>query len=75
MKKKMKRVEGSDALYRTESGSIVNTDEEAYAAYKRKREASARKEESIQTLGSQLKDAQAEIAELKDMLKKVLESK
>ena len=75
MKKKMKRVEGTDNLYRTEGGSIVNTDEAAYLAYKRKKEASFRKEETIQSLGSQLKEAQNEISELKEMLRKVLESK
>lgn len=75
MNKKMKRVEGSDSLYRTESGSIVNTDEAAYRAYKRKKEASLRKQETITSLSSELDEAKAEIAELKDLIKKVLESK
>ena len=75
MKKKMKRVEGSDSLYRTEGGSIVNTDEAGYLAYKRKKEASFRKQETMTNLCSELNDAKAEIAELKDLLKKVLESK
>lgn len=75
MKKKMKRVEGSDALYRTESGSIVNTDEAGYLAYKKKKESARRKQETITNLSSELNEAKAEIAELKDLLKKVLESK
>ena len=75
MKKKMKKVEGSDALYRTDGGSIVNTDDAGYLAYKRRRDASVRKQETISNLGSELSEAKAEIAELKEMLKKVLESK
>jgi len=75
MKKKMKRVEGSDALYRTENGAIVNTDEAAYNAYKKRREASQRKDETITNLSDELKDAKKEIQELKDLVKKVLESK
>ena len=75
MKKKMKRVEGNDFLYRTENGSIVNKDEAAYLAYKSKKEASIRKQETITNLSSELNEAKAEIAELKDLLKKVLESK
>ena len=75
MKDKMKRVEGSDSLYRTSKGSIVNTDNEAFEAYKRKKDASQRKEETIKNLGSELQEAKSEIAELKEMLKKVLESK
>lgn len=75
MKKKMKRVEGTDNLYRTEGGSIINTDDAAYLAYKKKKAASFRKEETINSLGSQLREAQNEIIELKEMLRKVLESK
>ena len=75
MKKKMKRVEGSDALYRTDSGAFVNTDQAALDAYKKKRAASTRKEETINNLSSELQEAKAEISELKEMLRKVLESK
>ena len=75
MKNKRKRVEGSDHLYRTKNGSIVNTDEAAYNAYKRKKEASFRKNETMTNLSSELNEAKAEIAELKDLIKTILESK
>ncbi len=63
MKDKMKRVEGSDALYRTPEGSIVNTDKDAYQAYKRKRKASKEKNDTLESLESQLKEAKSQIEE------------
>lgn len=72
---KMKKVEGSESLYRTEAGSIVNTDDRAYHSYIRKREQARKKEAVIQDLSNELKEAKEEIAELKDLIKKVLEAK
>lgn len=68
----MLRVEGSSTLYRDESGAIVNTDTQAYLAYKKKRISSKKKEETIESLGSQLKEAQNEIEELKSLIKEFL---
>ncbi len=72
MKEKMVKVEGHTNLYRNSSGAIVNTDKDAYEAYKRKREASIRREESIDSLETQLKQAKDEIEELKSLIKEFL---
>ena len=68
----MLRVEGSKTLYRDQSGAIVNTDREAYLAYKKRRASSKRKEETIESLGNQLKEAKSEIDELKSLIKEFL---
>ena len=70
MKDKMKRVEGSDSLYRTPEGAIVNTNKEGYEAYKRKRAASIKKEEDMRSLEDQLSEAKQQIEELKELIKK-----
>ena len=70
MKESMKRVEGSDALYRTPEGAIVNTNKKGYEAYKRKRAASAKKEEDMRSLEEQLSEAKQQIEELKELIKK-----
>ena len=57
MKDNMKRVEGSDVLYRTPEGAIVNTNKKGYEAYKKRREASAQREENMRSLEEQLNDA------------------
>lgn len=68
----MLRVEGSKTLYRDHTGAIVNTDREAYLAYKKRRASSKRKEETIESLGDQLKEAKSEIEELKSLIKEFL---
>ena len=75
MKKKLKRVEGTDNLYRTPNGAIINTDDGAYNAYVRKKNSSKKKTEEIQCLSKALNEAKEEIKELKEMLRKVLETK
>ena len=72
-KNEMKRVEGSNSLYRNEKGAIVNMDENAYNAYKKKRDSSRKKNETIESLGSQLAEAKSEIEELKSLIKQFLD--
>ena len=57
MKEKKTRVEGRDDLYRNSKGAIVNTDNRAYEAYKKKRHSNARREETMVSLGDQLEEA------------------
>ena len=61
----MKRVEGFKNLYRNDSGAIVNTNTDAYKAYKAKMQASKDKQQSI----TELKD---EIDELKRLVATLL---
>jgi len=69
----IKRVEGSNSLYRNEKGAIVNLDENAYKAYIKKRQSSKTKTETIESLGSQLAEAKSEIEELKSLIKQFLD--
>ena len=73
MKEKKKRVEGRDDLYRNSKGAIVNTDNRAYEAYKKKRDSNARKEETLVSLGDQLEEAKREIEELKSLIKDLID--
>ena len=72
MNDEMKRVEGRDSLYRTSKGAIVNTDKDAYEAYKKKRRNSKLKEESFKSLETQLQEAKSEIEELKSLIKQII---
>lgn len=72
MKKKMKRVEGYHNLYRNESGAIVNTDDAGYIAYKAKRDALQKGRENVASLSDDLETAKAEIVELKELIKQLL---
>ncbi len=74
-KKKMQRVEGSNTLYRNESGAIVNTDTPGFTAYIKKRNATRASEEQLSSLTAQLIDAKDEIEQLKELVKKALEIK
>jgi hypothetical protein len=69
------RVEGSNSLYRTQTGSIVNTDDASFNAYIKKRNSHKFQSEQITSLTSQLLDARNEIEELKELVKKALEIK
>ena len=69
------RVEGSNALYRTESGSIVNTDQASFNAYIKKRNSHRLQDEQITSLSVQLLEAKNEIEELKELVKQALEIK
>ena len=75
MKKKLKRVEGRDHLYRTPEGAIINTDDNAYRAYKQRKLSSKRKDDEVKGLCEQLNDAKEEIQELKEMIRKLLDAK
>ncbi len=75
VKKKLKRVEGSDSLYRTPKGAIINTDKEAYSSYVRKRKANERKCGEMKNLAKELDQAKEEIQELKEMIRKLLDAK
>lgn len=70
MADKRKRVEGSDVLYRTSKGTIVNTNKAGYDAYKRKKESEKQKKVAMQSLETQLEEAKKQIEELKDLIKK-----
>jgi len=67
-----KRVQGYNNLYRNESGAIVNTDIAGYVAYKKKKEFSKLKQDQIEFLGTQLKEAKDEIDELKNLVKQMI---
>lgn len=69
------RVEGSNALYRTETGAIVNTDNASFNAYIKKRNSRQLQSEQITSLSSQLLEAKNEIEELKQLVKQALEIK
>ncbi len=69
------RVEGSNSLYRTQTGSIVNTDEAGFNAYIKKRNSHKYQTEQIGTLTKQLLDAKSEIEELKELVRQALEIK
>jgi len=69
------RVEGSNTLYRTESGSIVNTDQASFNAYIKKRNSHRLQGEQITSLSVQLIEAKNEIEELKELVKQALEIK
>jgi len=69
------RVEGSNALYRTETGAIVNTDNASFNAYIKKRNSRQLQSEQITSLSSQLLEAKNEIEELKELVKQALEIK
>ncbi|MAA92844.1 MAG: hypothetical protein CMQ57_04905 [Gammaproteobacteria bacterium] len=71
MSKKM-RVEGTDHLYRTPEGAIVNTNRDAYDAYIRKREYSRSKNQTLESLTLQLEIAKSEIEELKSLIKQII---
>lgn len=71
-KKGMKRVEGYNNLYRNDTGAIVNTDDAGYRAYKAKRDALQLSKEHVSALGDDLKSAQAEIKELKELIKQLI---
>lgn len=68
----MKRVEGYNNLYRNEIGAIVNTDDSAYLAYKKKRDSANKSVIEIKSLSEQLADAKLEIEELKELVRKAL---
>ena len=68
----MKRVEGYSHLYRNDTGAIVNTDDSGYRAYKAKRTALKQNKESVDTLSRDLDMAKAEIMELKELIKELL---
>lgn len=68
----MKRVEGYNNLYRNESGAIVNTDEAGYLAYKAKRDSLQKGRENVESLSNDLESAKAEIKELKELIKQIL---
>ena len=71
MSKKL-RVEGTDHLYRTPEGAIVNTSRDAYEAYVRKRENSRSKDQTLEAITSELKIAKSEIEELKSLIKQII---
>ena len=72
-KKNMKRVEGYNNLYRNEQGAIVNTDQKAYEAYKRRRAASMKKEAKVSTLEAELDATRTELEEIRELLKQFLD--
>ena len=72
MKEKKVRVEGSNDLYRAQSGAIINTDKNGYEAYKKKRDASRKKEETISSLEEELTRTKNEIEELKSLINQIL---
>ena len=72
MEDQRKRVEGHSTLYRTQNGSIVNSDKDAYDAYIKKRVASKAKNETLKCLGDELEQAKAEIAELKSLINQII---
>ena len=71
MSKKL-RVEGTDHLYRTPEGAIVNTNRDAYDAYIRKRENSRSKNQTLEAITSELEIAKSEIEELKALIKQII---
>mgnify|MGYP000456645827 CR=1 FL=1 len=68
----MKKVSGYNHLYRNETGAIVSTDDSGYHAYKAKRAALADAKTQVSNLGNDLKEAKAEIEELKSLVKELL---
>ena len=71
----MKRVEGYNNLYRNDMGTIINTDDGSYRAYKLKQAKSKERGDSINTLSEQLEDAKLQIEELKQLVKDALNGK
>ena len=69
----MKRVEGYNNLYRNDKGAIVNTDKQAYEAYKRRRSASKKKDVKVSSLEDELNATKAELEEIKELLKQFLD--
>jgi len=75
MKKKLKRVEGSDSLYRTPKGAIINTDVGSYNSYMRRKQSNDRKCREMKNLATELDEAKEEIKELKELIRKLLDAK
>lgn len=71
----MKRVEGHQYLYRSESGAIVNTDGAAYRAYMQRKSADEKKEQTVSSLVEDLEAAKKEIEELKELVRLALRNK
>jgi len=71
----MKRVEGYNNLYRDDKGTIINTDNSSYQAYKLKKNKSKERSDSISSLSVQLEDARVQIEELKKLVQDALSGK
>lgn len=71
----MKRVEGYTNLYRNDTGTIINTDDNSYQAYKLKKNKSKEQSASISSLNNQLEEARMQIEELKQLVKEALSGK
>jgi spore coat protein CotH len=56
-------------FYRTDKGVLINKDNDALAAYKRRKQ----REQNIDVMQEEIKSLKDDMKEIKEMLKKVLE--
>lgn len=70
------KVEGHESLVRDMSShAIINTDDEAYEAYRRNRQNMKRQAEVIDQQSKEIKALKSDIQEIKDMLSTLIRGK